>query len=585
MTTCRRPCPRRSIGAILLAAVALPVRAQDTTRISETPSGATSQGFATVPSISDEGRFVAFYTDAADLVSPDTNASVDVFVRDRATGVIELVSKSTSGDSAAGFSSHPAISGDGRRVAFVSSATDMGPVDTNLTNDVYVYDRETGVMALGSVDSSGVQTNSSCIYAHLSADGRYLSFSTSADNLVPGDTNGTYDVFVRDLETGVTELVSRSSAGALGDGPSLASALSADGRYVAFDSAASNFAAPDTNAEYDVFVRDRVLGTTERMSLLSGTIELTDRSQFPDISGDGRYVTFTTRAPLGPLDQNDEWDVVVRDRLAPGSALELISYSNLCGCHPGNGGSVSPSISADGKYVAYHTLATNIMTGVTDTNGTFDVYRVDRTLGGLQSAKTHISVALSGAAGNGPSTQVALSADGSQVAFQSQASDLVPGDTSMVDVFVRNEGPPFPELYCAGKVNSLGCTPSLSFEGVPSVSSAGTFKVRGHDFIPGAIGIFLYGANGRSNLNFHGGKLCVKAPVVRWLPPKAAQTTGPAPCTGFLSRNFNKRIQSGADVALTAGRVVNAQWLQRDQADPAGFGDALSNGIEFTIAP
>ncbi len=139
--------------------------------------------------------------------------------------------------------------------------------------------------------------------------------------------------------------------------------------------------------------------------------------------------------------------------------------------------------------------------------------------------------------------------------------------------------------YCSGKVNSLGCAPFLTFVGQPSATSTVPFNITGNDFIPSESGFLLYSVIGKANVNFHGGKLCVKAPFTRFLPPKTAKNTGGAPCTGILRRNFNSRIQSGVDPALSTGQVVRAQFFQRDPADTFGFGDALSDGIQFVIEP
>ncbi len=139
--------------------------------------------------------------------------------------------------------------------------------------------------------------------------------------------------------------------------------------------------------------------------------------------------------------------------------------------------------------------------------------------------------------------------------------------------------------YCTGKTTSQGCVPFLTFTGAPSATSTGKFWIQGEDFPAGEAGIMLYGYDGRANLNFHGGKLCVKAPLIRLLPPKVAAGTGAPPCTGVVKRNFNSRIQGGVDPLLTAGRQINAMWRLRDAGDPTGFTDALSNGIEFTILP
>ncbi len=142
-----------------------------------------------------------------------------------------------------------------------------------------------------------------------------------------------------------------------------------------------------------------------------------------------------------------------------------------------------------------------------------------------------------------------------------------------------------PFTYCAGKTNALGCVPFITTVGFASATDTSNFTIRGEDFVPNEIGFLIYGLNGKANLNFHGGKLCVKTPFVRLLPPKNSGSTGTPPCAGVFKRNFNARIQSGADPLLTVGARVNAQYRQRDPGDPAGFGDSLSNGVQFVIAP
>ena len=140
------------------------------------------------------------------------------------------------------------------------------------------------------------------------------------------------------------------------------------------------------------------------------------------------------------------------------------------------------------------------------------------------------------------------------------------------------------ETYCVGKTNSLGCIPYLTTAGVPSATDTQPFLLRANNVLPGEAGFMLYGYN-VNNLNFHGGKLCVKAPLARLFPPRFANSKGLEPCTGRLPRDFNARIQSGNDVNLQPGQTVFAQWLQRDPLDPAGFGDGLTNGVRFTIQP
>ncbi len=158
------------------------------------------------------------------------------------------------------------------------------------------------------------------------------------------------------------------------------------------------------------------------------------------------------------------------------------------------------------------------------------------------------------------------------------------GSTGMSGVVLLTPAADPPTTYCTGKVNSLGCVPFVATNGVASASSTSPFQISANDLVPGDAGILLYGFQ-KANLNFHGGKLCIKAPIIRVLPPKIASAVLPPPCTGRIQRNFNNVIQNGSDALLTVGQVVRAQLLQRDPADPAGFGDSLTNAVQFTIAP
>jgi len=269
--------------------------------------------FYTTPAISADGRYVAFPSDADNLVPGDTNRAVDVFVRDRVTGVTERVSVDSSGNQADNSLHHYdglplscAISGDGRYVAFESLLTNLVPGDTNGAYDVFVHDRVTGRTERVSIDSSGNQGDNNSTGVSISADGRYVAFESDADNLVAGDTNGTWDVFVHDRVTGVTERVNVDSSGNQDSGSFLfgfagVATISANGRYVAFLSQATNLAPGDASDQPKGFVHDRVTGFTERINDVI-TCDFSSRCLAPAISADGRYVLFvsTTSDGVGP---------------------------------------------------------------------------------------------------------------------------------------------------------------------------------------------------------------------------------------------------------------------------------------------
>ena len=245
-----------------------------TERISISPSGEEANHHSlVVPAISADGRFIAFNSFASNLIENDTNFETDTFVHDRVTGITELVSRSSNGvQAASGVTGNTAISANGRFVAFSSSANFFAANDTNGTPDIFVHDRVTGETEPVSVNSAGELGNSSSRYPFLSEDGRFVSFFSSSTNLVDNDLNNAVDLFVHDRQTGQTELVNKSSNGtfsAVGIDlqQRIGRSISVDGRFVAFSSRDDNLVEGDTNARNDVFVHDRSTGITERISV------------------------------------------------------------------------------------------------------------------------------------------------------------------------------------------------------------------------------------------------------------------------------------------------------------------------------
>ena len=226
-----------------------------TKRVSVDSLGAQGIGDSEGPSISAHGRFVAFYSSAANLVGSDTNGARDVFVRDRKTGKTTRVSVNSHGAQANGESFAAPISADGRFVAFLSSASNLVGGDTNGARDVFVRDRKAGKTRRVSVDSHGAQGNGDSFIPSISADGRFVAFYSDAANLVAGDGNAAGDGFVRDRKAGRTKRVSVASHGTQGNDTSFPPSISADGRFVAFTSLANNLVAGDTNGASDIFAR------------------------------------------------------------------------------------------------------------------------------------------------------------------------------------------------------------------------------------------------------------------------------------------------------------------------------------------
>lgn len=348
-----------------------------TRMVSLSSTGAQGNADSFDSSISADGRHVAFTSLASDLAPGDANGHYDVFVRDVATGSTRLVSTTSTGAAGNADSYTPSISANGRYVAFASLASDLVPGDTNGQEDVFVHDSLTGRTRLVSLGRTGAPANNYSGHPSISADGRHVAFDSYASNLVPRDRGGGIDAFVRDLRSDRTRLVSLSSTGEQSNGFSGACSISADGRYVAFMSDATNLVPGDSNdSSEDVLVRDVLAGQTRLVSVSSTGGEANSYSTNPSISGNGRYVAFQSPASnLVPDDTNSTFDVFVRDLVNDRTSPASRSSDGAAG----NGPSSGPSMSRDGRYVAFVSVASNLVPN--DTNSTFDVFRRDLTAG------------------------------------------------------------------------------------------------------------------------------------------------------------------------------------------------------------
>ncbi|MFT7485448.1 MAG: Tol biopolymer transport system component [Candidatus Paceibacteria bacterium] len=310
-----------------------------TSKISEATNGADANGGSRYPVLSFNGRYIAFESKASNLVSGDSNSLRDVFVHDRVTGVTSRVSESGTGQQGNGESVDAFISPDGRYVAFESDATNLVPVDTNARRDVFVKDLQTGAVILASVDSAGLQGNRDSQNASLSEFGLRIAFSSNASNLVPMDANGYEDLFVHDLATGITERINVSTAGEQGHIGAYEVILSPDGGFAVFFSGASNHVPNDTNSDLDIFVRDIGAGTTERISIGSLGQEGTGECLYPAISDGGRYIAFdSTSDNLVVGDSNGVGDIFIVDRYSPFSPYCSGDGSLTTPCPCGNNG-------------------------------------------------------------------------------------------------------------------------------------------------------------------------------------------------------------------------------------------------------
>jgi Tol biopolymer transport system component len=348
--------------------------------------------------ISADGNFVAFWSNATNFDPGATNGTANAYLRDRVHGKTILLSKGSNGAQPDGDSRRPVVSRDGRYVAFESAASNLVPPgvctggggflggllggggsqtctggDSNKADDVFVYDVASGKVTMVSTASDGTPGNAASDRPSISADGQKIVFQSSATNLVPGVTSGVQQVYMKDLSTGQTTLVSSTASGAPGDKASASPSISADGRWVSFDTKTA-FNQADTGGDTDIYVKDLQSGTVEQVSVQTGGGQAGGGSNVGSdstISSDGRFVAFWSDATdLVPGDTNGSkcatppcTDVFVRDRVA-GTTTRVTSTNGV----EGDGDSYSPALSMDGRIVAFDSKANSLDPAAGSTN-------------------------------------------------------------------------------------------------------------------------------------------------------------------------------------------------------------------------
>ncbi|HEY9172923.1 MAG TPA: hypothetical protein VI136_11610, partial [Verrucomicrobiae bacterium] len=473
-------------------------------------NSASASGRSLAPAISADGRYVAFQSSAPDVASPDNGGGYDVFVRDLIAGETKMVSVNVAGTGGGNYDSvSPCISADGRYVAFQSASTDFSALgDENFEVDVFWRDMQAGVTRLVSVNQAGTAAGNGYSWVFdLSADGRYVLFGSTAGDLVAGDANGVMDIFVRDMVTGTTELISTNRFGTgSGNGVSSSAKFSADGRRVVFMSQASNLTEDTKLAGFpDVFVRDRQTGITRLCSVDAGggrgAAAPADR---PQISRDGRVAVFDCQGGnLWAGDDNGVNDVFARELDSNGMFLVSANVSATP-----RAGSFGPQLSADGRYAGFTSLADNVVAA--DDNGRADAFLSDLGSGMI----TLVSANTNGFAGNGDSVLTALSADGRYAGFESLASDLVPGDLNdSGDAFLWDRVTGMTVLLSAnatrtGSANAASGAPLLSPDGRLAVFTSLASDLTSLADTNGAQDVFLrelaHGTNDLISVNASG---------------------------------------------------------------------------------
>lgn len=570
------------------------VLAQSTTRASVDARGVQGAGASLLGSCSGDGRLVAFQSAAARLVESDTNAAEDVFVHDRASGALECMSVTASGVTGDGASLGPRVSSDGRFVAFASDATNLIALDTNGVRDVFVRDRLQRATFCVSRASNGAAADGpsatgqyvgygsphhSPYTLDISADGRFVCFESLATNLAPNDTNNVQDIFVHDRVTGVTERVSVDASGAQSPNAAFNARISADGARVSFWSLA-RLAPTDLNDHIDAFVRDRSLGSTLQASVGYSNFQSNDHSFALDISGDGRFVLFqsdsTTLMP-GPPPQFSQ--LYLRDLASNTTSIVSLSSSGFTG-NSWSGLDLQGALSHDGRFVLFDSWASNLAPG--DTNGLIDIFVRDRTLGTTE----RVSVNSAGGQGFGRMRAWSLSDDGRVAVFQAdgEVANLAPGDTNVAaDVFARDRlATTLPvTTYCTAKTNSAGCAPAIGASGAPALTGFDAFFVTATGVRGKRRGLFFWSAQSGA-VPFGGGYLCVLQPIAR----TASQDSGPelgGPCSGSYSFHFARDYMLA--LALGPGVTLYGQYWSQDPTAAAPDNVGLTNALSFTLGP
>lgn len=412
--------------------------------VTRSTSGGDPNGASLTPSISNDGRYVVFMTNASNLVTNDTNGYNDIYLKDTVTGTYTIVSVDSSGNQANNHSDvGPVISGDGEYVIYSSNATNLVTGDTNGQIDIFRYTVATGVTERVSVDSSGNEANGWSRYPDVDTEGRFVVFATSATNLSPlTDTNSTNDILMRDMSTGTVTHISQSDSGVLGNGTSFMPKISCSGRFIVFYSNASNLTSDTNNGWTDVFLTD-MLGTQTVTNITKSGNQM---SYYPDISCDGNYIAFMSRASnLGVNPTSGvTYDVYRYDRLT--SAIEAVSTreDGTTATDESYTPESNSFISSDGRYVIFYSPYSSFVTSTSDTNNGHDLFLRDMESTGFRI----ISQTPTGATGNYQnqgldSSGVALSGT-NRIVFSSKSTDLVSGasDWTQADIFMVDVGTP-----------------------------------------------------------------------------------------------------------------------------------------------
>jgi Tol biopolymer transport system component len=474
--------------ALVLSLAASPALAQQTRLVDENIGGGTPLYGALWPSLSTDGQLVVFDSTGESLAAGDANGVGDVFLRDMLTGVTEIVSFSTSGAQGDGGSRYGRMSPSGRFVTFISTAQNfVTPSEIDSHEDVFLRDRTAGTTTKISVSPSGGASDGVSYLPDLSDDGNRVVFQSGAENLVAVDGNGVFDVFVRDLAQGTTLLLSRSTGGGGGNKDSYQPSISNDGRFVAFTSDANDLVAGDTNNRADVFLYDLQTATLERISLGPNGIEGDGHSREASISGDGGVVIFASSATNLVAGDTNAWqDIFERDTALNTTALLSKSQG---GALP-NYSSFSSALSVDGRYATFTTGATNITSP--PTQQPVGMVRVDRASGAVVPVALsgcNVPLTMMTSPAISPDGSIVAFASRSALVVPDDVNDRY--DVFVHDPDAPASPPPC--TFCVIASTSNGCLPSISASGTPSASASTGFDLTIHSVEGNKNALFVHG--------------------------------------------------------------------------------------------
>lgn len=403
--------------SLVLSGPAQAATGPDTQLVSVAADGGPANGWADRPVMSGGGRYVTFDSDATNLVPGVTTSQRRIYRRDLGDGRTDLVTVEVGGKPTSDWSSYSWPSADGNLVAFTSDDDRLTSSGT-VRRSVFVRNMTTGVTSLVSQNNAGVPANAASTRPTMSRDGRFVAFSSTASNLTSAGGNRQSQVYLRDTVAGTTQLISVNNSGALANALSYRGFVSSDGRYVVFDSRATNLVPGTNNSVERIYLRDTVAHTTTLVSARpDGTPATGSR---PYMTPDAHSVVFNTNDALLPSDQGGHTDVYVWDRWTGSISRPSVALNGA----DGTGDSLRGIASDDARYVAFNSFSTNLVTS--DKNGHGDVFVRDQ-----QNGVTYlVSRSWSGGGANGRSFRPVPSADGSEITYLSNARNLVAGDSS-----------------------------------------------------------------------------------------------------------------------------------------------------------